>query len=210
MLMTPDTAIVLAWLAWIVSWMAAAGWRKRTIARPKAGVEMVNLLTTAAGIWMLFSTHAAPADPTRQALNMSRLGLEPVQVWTTPLPIAWGLFGAAVLGFLFCWWARVHLGALWSGTVTVKPGHKVIDTGPYRLVRHPIYTGLILSAAATALEKATLLGLGGAALIALGFWFKARLEEQFLRRELGPKDYDRYAARTPMLIPGLSLGRSRP
>ncbi len=104
-------------------------------------------------------------------------------------------------GYLFCWWARVHLGRLWSGTVTLKPDHRVVDTGPYRLVRHPIYTGLILSALATAAEKGTVLGFAGVALIVVGFWLKARLEEGFLRKELGPKAYDSYAARTPMLIP---------
>ena len=49
-------------------------------------------------------------------------------------------------GLAFCWWARLHLGAMWSGTVTRKDDHHIVDTGPYGLVRHPIYTGLIFSA----------------------------------------------------------------
>ena len=106
-----------------------------------------------------------------------------------------------VAGFLFCWWARVHLGQLWSGNITLKADHRVVDTGPYRLVRHPIYTGLILAALATALEKATVLGLSGVLLITFGFWLKARFEEGFLRAQLGAAAYDAYAARTPMLIP---------
>ncbi len=95
----------------------------------------------------------------------------------------------------------MHLGRLWSGSVTLKPDHRVVDTGPYRLVRHPIYTGLILSALATAAEKGTVLGLAGFASIVLGFWIKAKFEEGFLRQELGREAYDSYAARTPMLVP---------
>ena len=106
-----------------------------------------------------------------------------------------------VAGFLFCWWARLHLGRLWSGSITLKSDHRVVDTGPYRLVRHPIYTGLIMAALGMALEKATLLAFGGLALLVVGLWLKARFEEGFLRAELGRQAYDAYAARTPMLLP---------
>src|SRR5580704_16529934 len=47
-------------------------------------------------------------------------------------------------GFVIAIWARVYLGSYWSGIITIKEGHKVIDTGPYRFVRHPIYTGWLL------------------------------------------------------------------
>jgi protein-S-isoprenylcysteine O-methyltransferase Ste14 len=199
--MVPDTAIVLTFLGWVVSWMAAAGWRKTTIARPKGGAELVHLLPTAAGVWLLFSTYASDEDPTRQVLNMRRLPYDPIQLWRTPPPVAWVLVGVALLGFLFCWWARVHLGTLWSGTVTVKPDHRVVDTGPYRLVRHPIYTGLLLAVAATAVEKGALLNVVGFGLIFIGLWIKARMEEGFLRSNLGAEAYDAYAKRTPMLVP---------
>ena len=201
MTMNPDVAIHLAWVAWVVSWMAAAAWRKRTLKRPPQGAELLHLAPTMAGVWLLFSTHATAEDPMRQALNLRRLPYEPLQLWAMPEAGGWIMLLIAVLGLLFCWWARVHLGKLWSGTVTVKPDHRVVDTGPYRLVRHPIYTGLILAALATAGEKGTALGVAGALLIIVGFWLKARLEERFLRGELGAEAYDRYAARTPMLVP---------
>ena len=85
--------------------------------------------------------------------------------------------------------------------MTRKSEHRIVDTGPYALVRHPIYTGLIVSVWATAALRGTPLSLIGAGLVALGFWIKARLEERFLRSELGPDAYDAYAAHTPMLMP---------
>jgi protein-S-isoprenylcysteine O-methyltransferase Ste14 len=113
----------------------------------------------------------------------------------------WVLFGICAAGFVFCWWARLYLGKLWSGWITKKEGHHIVDTGPYRIVRHPIYTGLIASVFATALMNGTLIALVGAAIMTLGFWIKARLEERFLREQLGPEAYDGYRRRVPMLVP---------
>ena len=198
---TPDLAISLTWFAWVVSWWLAAMWRKRAIKRPSQLLEIVHLTPTVIGAVLLFMTHAPADDPTHQVMNTRQPLFEPIQLWSTPLEAGWACLGLTILGFLFCWWARLHLGQLWSGDITLKSDHRVVDTGPYRLVRHPIYTGLILSALATALEKATVLGLAGVALIILGLWLKARMEERFLRAELGREAYDAYAARTPMLIP---------
>src|SRR3569833_1102156 len=55
------------------------------------------------------------------------------------------LFVVALVGLGITWWARIHLGTLWSGTVTRKAHHKVIKTGPYAIVRHPIYAGISLA-----------------------------------------------------------------
>ena len=79
----------------------------------------------------------------------------------------------------------------------------MIDTGPYRFVRHPIYTGVIAAGGFTAVIEASPAAIVGAALIGLGFWLTARSEERFLRQELGAEAYDVYARRTPMLIPGM-------
>ena len=113
---------------------------------------------------------------------------------------AWSLTLVVAFGLLFTWWARLHLGRLWSGTVTQKRDHRIVDTGPYAIVRHPIYTGLLLSSIATAALEATWVGLAGAALMVLGFYLRARLEERFLRGSLGSA-YDEYRRRVPMLIP---------
>src|SRR5450432_3399825 len=106
-----------------------------------------------------------------------------------------------IIGFGFAWWARIHLGQLWSAFVTRKADHRIIDTGPYGIVRHPIYTGIILAAIAMAIVKGTVIAIAGALLATLGFWVKARLEEGFLREQLGAEEYDSYSRRVPMLVP---------
>ena len=93
------------------------------------------------------------------------------------------------------------LGRLWSDWLTKKAGHHVVDTGPYRLVRHPIYFGLIFAAIATAIEKGTSFALFGAAIATFALYTKAQREERFLRVELGEDAYDAYARKTAMLVP---------
>jgi len=110
---------------------------------------------------------------------------------------------AVLAGLAFTWWGRVHLGRLWSSAITRKEGHRVIDTGPYGLVRHPIYTGLIGAMLATGIAVATATALLGTVLIAFGLWQKARMEEGFLTAELGADAYGPYCRRVPMLVPFL-------
>jgi protein-S-isoprenylcysteine O-methyltransferase Ste14 len=78
---------------------------------------------------------------------------------------------------------------------------RIIVVGPYRLVRHPIYSGLLLSVISTAVLRGGAGAVLGATAIALGLFVKARVEERFLRSELGTDRYDGYARRVPMLVP---------
>ncbi len=206
MAMSPEWAISWAWLAWILSWFAAASWAYAPMRRAGAASEIPYFVLTFVGFALLFSTHG---DDGRQMSNFARGGYEAVKFWSVGLAGGWVLFGVVVAGFAFCWWARLALGRLWSGRITLKPGHRVVDTGPYGLVRHPIYTGIILAALGTALQKGTALSLAGVAVVTFGFWIKARMEERFLRTELGAEAYDAYARRVPMLVPALLPRASR-
>jgi protein-S-isoprenylcysteine O-methyltransferase Ste14 len=136
--------------------------------------------------------------------GLGRDDIAELRLWDLDANGAWSLTVVVALGLVFAWWARLHLGRLWSGSVTQKEGHRIVDTGPYAIVRHPIYTGLLLSAFATAAIEATWFAFAGAALMTLGFFFKARLEERFLRGDLGVA-YDEYRRRVHMLIPFLAL-----
>lgn len=184
--MRPITAIALLWLAWIISWAVAAYWADRPEKRASPQAEIRYRALWIAGMLLLL----IPAD--RYA---SRLTL-----WLPTQAEGWICAAATAAGLGFCWWARLHLGRLWSSNVTRKAGHHVVQSGPYALVRHPIYTGLLLSIYATAAAKGTLWGLFGAIVLTLGIWLKARLEERFLREELG-QAYDDYSRRVPMLVP---------
>jgi len=189
--MSPLTVMKGLWGAWIISWVIAALWSDRAAARPKANAEILYRLLTMASALLLFdSGHhlLVPAGP---------------QFWRVPTLAGWGLVGLTALALSFCWWARIHLGRMWSSSVTRKADHRIVDTGPYALVRHPIYTGMLTAAAALGVAEGTPAGLVGFGLMVLGFWVKARLEERFLRSELGPEAYDAYAQRTGMLFPGL-------
>jgi protein-S-isoprenylcysteine O-methyltransferase Ste14 len=105
-----------------------------------------------------------------------------------------------VLGMLFSIWARVSLGRNWSGRVVLKQGQQLISTGPYALVRHPIYTGLLTALAGSVVYDGRWRALLGLACFAVSFWLKARSEEGLLEGEFGD-EYRAYRARTPMLVP---------
>lgn len=186
---SPPFAILWLWGLWYLSWMIAAFWSNRTEGRPKFQSELFYRLGNIIGILLLFAGH-------RRNGHHARL-------WHAPLEVRWCLVGIATAGFAFCWWARIHLGRMWSSSVTRKADHHIIDTGPYALVRHPIYTGIIIAAAATAALEAQPVSFIGLVVVTFSFWLKARLEEKFLRRELGMGAYDAYSSRTSMLFPGL-------
>jgi protein-S-isoprenylcysteine O-methyltransferase Ste14 len=174
------------WDAWVVSWTVAMVWSRRTAARPPALDQLVHWLPTVIGFGLLAfgssATHFAP-------------------LWRLPDAAGWALAGVCAAGLLFTWWARISLGSLWSGSVSRKADHTVIQNGPYRLVRHPIYTGLIAAALAQGVLIGMFANLLGALILAFGFWLKARLEERFLSQELGEAGYSEYRRRTPMLMP---------
>jgi len=184
--------LLALWLGWWVSWMIAARWATNATASAPATSEMSYRAITVAGVALLF----LPLQSLSSALTL----------YTPSDSLVWTAVALAAAGFAFCWWARIALGTLWSSNVTRKADHHIVDTGPYALVRHPIYTGVILAALATALAKGTALAFAGAALMAVSFYVKARLEEQFLRQELGPEAYDSYRKRVPMLLPFWPFG----
>jgi len=115
---------------------------------------------------------------------------------------AWFWIGAAVnvLGLGFTIWALVYLGSNWSSPVTIKRDHELITGGPYGLVRHPIYTGLLTGFLGTAIAIGQVRSLAAFAFLFAMLWFKLRLEERWMRLQFG-EVYEQYAQRVPALVP---------
>ena len=187
--MTPAVLFGACWGVWALSWAAAARWSSAPVLRPERGRTRVALAHTLLVLGILLTIPRASA------------GLPAARLWDVGRSGAIALALLTIPGFAFTWWARVHLGRLWSSAVTVKEAHRVIDTGPYALVRHPIYTGLLEAALASAVATGTAVSVAGFGLVALGIWLKARLEERLLGSALGPGAYRAYRRRVPMFLP---------
>ncbi len=185
----PTKLLSLIWLAWVVSWVVASVWSGRTKTHVRTMDSWVYRLPILVGAILLmpFTARVVGAE---QLYNPGTVG-------------TYGLAVVTLLGISFTWWARIHLGRFWSNAITHKEDHRIIDTGPYGMVRHPIYTGLIIAILATGIAVATWTALLGALFISFGEWQKARMEEGFLSAELGHEAYRAYSRRVPMIVPFL-------
>jgi protein-S-isoprenylcysteine O-methyltransferase Ste14 len=183
--MQPGPVITTLWIAFLVLWLVAAAWSDRSAKRAGNAGQRGSRIAIAIGALLL-------AVPTRDSAAPARL-------W----PATWTDACVCLLaaGFAFSWWARLHLDRLWSARVETKAGHRVVDTGPYGIVRHPIYTGILLAVVATATAERTITGVVGAVAMTIGCWLKARSEERWLAQELPTGDYAFYRRRVPMLLP---------
>ena len=97
-------------------------------------------------------------------------------------------------------WSRKTLGSDWSRDVELKQGHKLVERGPYRFVRHPIYTSHLLMGLGTAVASGLLVAFVGLLLFFIGFWIKLKQEENLLLSHF-PDEYPAYKARVKALLP---------
>jgi Isoprenylcysteine carboxyl methyltransferase (ICMT) family len=185
----PTKLLTIIWLAWVISWIVASFWSGRTKAHVPISEAWVYWLPIVFGSIMLLPVTERELGA-RQLYHPGESG--------TYLAAA-----IVVIGISFTWWGRIHLGRFWSNAITHKEDHRIIDTGPYGVVRHPIYTGQIIGLFASGLAIATWTAMVGVLLIAFGQWQKARLEERFLSAELGAEAYGAYSRRVPMIVPFL-------
>ena len=120
------------------------------------------------------------------------------------LPLTeWCFWAGAVVtlgGLMFSVWGRRYLGSNWSQEVTLKKNHELITSGPYALVRHPIYTGLLLGFLGCALARGEWRGLLAVLLVFAALWHKLRLEEKWMRARFG-LSYEAYSRRVSALLP---------
>jgi protein-S-isoprenylcysteine O-methyltransferase Ste14 len=184
----PGQLIGGLWLFWAVYWLIAAFRTKPTRRRESNWLRPVIL-----GIVLL----AVVLRGTRRAHGW---------LTTAVIPGAWVRYWAGVAlvvaGLGFASWARVVLGGNWSSWVVVKEGHELIEQGPYRHIRHPIYSGLLLAFLGSVLAMGRVRGLLALVLILPVVWLKLRAEERVMQREFGDRYID-YRASTWALIPFL-------
>ena len=174
------------WVAWAIYWWIAARGVKPVERRESVASRLGHALPLAAAA-LLFMVPSMPG-------------------WLGERFIASGeatyLGGVAlvVAGLLLCVWARVVLGGNWSGTVTLKRGHEIVRDGPYRRLRHPIYTGLLLMFIGSAIARGEWRGLLAVAVVFAALWRKLKLEERWLGEHFGAA-YAAYRECSWALIP---------
>ena len=179
----------VVWIAFIVYWRIKAIGTKTTQRVEPAASNIVRTLTFLIVIVLLSTT--------RIPLPLLYRHLWPSGLWSF-----WIGAAITVAGLLFAVWARVHLGANWSRSVTIKQDHELITTGPYALVRHPIYTGILTGFLGTAIALSQVRGAIAFVLVFLALWAKFRLEENWMRSQFG-ETYATYENQTAALVPYL-------
>lgn len=97
-------------------------------------------------------------------------------------PFAYLGFFLALAGIFLALWARIHLGQYWSDKVVLKVDHRLVRTGPYAYLRHPIYSGVLLGVAGTGLLVGQWRGVLAFVILLVNYWIKAKREEQILAR----------------------------
>jgi len=174
------------WLGWMVYWWAASRDVKSNLKRESLPSWLLHIVPLAIAV-LLYVLRIRIAFLGERFL--------PLVEW----PFWLGSFLTAG-GLLFTVWARLHLGRNWSGSVTIKQGHELVTSGPYALVRHPIYTGLLLAFLGSALAVGEWRAVLAFALAAGALWRKLRVEERWMQQQFG-NAYQAYSQRVAALIP---------
>lgn len=177
-----DSAIIIVWVVFWAGWLVAAFTAKRTVRRRRRIRPVGVLIIVVGGVLV-------------RALRLQN-GLVVHSQVVRGVGVA-----LLVCGLGTAVWARIYLGRNWGTPMSEKDEPELVSSGPYSVVRHPIYSGIVLGAIGTAL--AVSLGwLVPAAVLLAYFGYSATVEERMLTEQF-PKAYPAYQARTKMLIPFL-------
>ena len=184
----------ILWGAFLAVWIVWAIRTKETREREGVWSRLSYTVLTIAAFFAMFAERVAPGW---------------LRILVFPRTLSIEILGVVITlaGIGFAVWARVFIGGNWSSSVTVKVGHQLIRTGPYRWVRHPIYSGILLAMLGTALERRELRGLLAVVLLYAGFKIKSRIEERAMTRVFGAQ-YDEYRRTTGAIFP--RMGASDP
>jgi protein-S-isoprenylcysteine O-methyltransferase Ste14 len=175
-----EVVFAAGWAAFWLYWLVAAFFTKRSRIpwsrelRIRALIVVIAIVLVRLGA---FRGHGVHTDPWREAAGLV-------------------LFG---LGLGFAIWARVHIGRNWGTPMTQKDEPELVASGPYHLVRHPIYSGILLAGIGTAVALSWW-WLIPVTLAAIYFIYSATVEERYLTAEF-PESYPAYRRSTKMLVP---------
>jgi protein-S-isoprenylcysteine O-methyltransferase Ste14 len=181
-------AIPAMWVGWVAYWLIAARDTKRTRWRQSPGSESLH------GIPLLICTLLWLAPRWQPAALTAPL-------WPRCPVLALVGTGLVAAGIGYACWARVHLGRNWSSKVVVKEDHALIRTGPYRLIRHPIYAGMLLALSGSAIAVAELRGFLALLFAFIGVLFRVRAEETRMTQTF--PEYTDYKRHSSALLPGV-------
>ncbi|MGA3027075.1 MAG: isoprenylcysteine carboxylmethyltransferase family protein [Bryobacteraceae bacterium] len=187
MRLEPYGLVTSLWIVLGAVWAAGALTTKQTRRREAVAWSILHVAVMALAFGLVFGDSFRPGP-----LHALFLPATPAVQWTG--------FGITVAGIGIAVVARVMLGGNWSSTVTLKKDHTLIRSGPYAVVRHPIYSGLALALLGTAVSYARVGALLGVVVAVLGWRLKSRIEEAFMEREFGA-EYTEYKRRVKALIP---------
>ncbi|MGD0536040.1 MAG: isoprenylcysteine carboxylmethyltransferase family protein [Verrucomicrobiota bacterium] len=191
-MVTVSSRIIIAcWITFLVYWVISALRVKATAEHQSEVSAAAHRIPVGLG-WFLLLYQGLPPP-----MNLVVL---PRADWALVLGVV-----ICVFGLFVTIWARRTLAGNWSSDVTFKQGHELVKSGPYRFVRHPIYTGLLLMCLGSAIEIGRLRCGLGLVVVGLGFWIKLRQEEKLLLRHF-PDAYPAYRKQVQALVP---FGRIR-
>lgn len=181
-----SSIIVCCWLIFLFYWLVSALAAKATLEKKSLLSSLSYRIPAVLGGLLLWGR--------RQPHPLNEVLLPRTELTQTAGVIV------CIAGLLLAIWARRTLGGNWSSTVTFKQGHELVKTGPYRLVRHPIYSALLLMCLGSAIEIGRLRGVFALLLIGLCFWIKLQQEETLMLRHF-PDQYPAYRKEVRALIP---------
>ena len=175
------------WILFAVIWMVAAFWTKRSVYQERGARLLLYTVPLLIGVYLVMKGQRL-ADP----LDLRVIPHVDALAWTGVV--------LCIAGLAFCVWARFTLGSNWSGVVTFKGGHELITKGPYAIVRHPIYTGILTMIIATVIVVGHVAAIIALPFVFFGLWIKLRYEERLMLEKF-PEGYAAYQRRVKRLIP---------
>jgi protein-S-isoprenylcysteine O-methyltransferase Ste14 len=182
----PVIVSAVIWCVFAIYWEYAAKTASKALSSESRGSRSIHVIAITAGQLLLF---------------FSVPGLNGNWLSRSVLLVALG-FAFEVGGFLLAVWARRCLGKHWSGEITIKIDHQLVRNGPYKYVRHPIYTAMLMLYIGAAIVSGQWHALAGAALAAIAYSRKIPMEEANLARAF-PEEYNDYRRQTRALVPGI-------